>query len=134
MIMDLAWMNIILNQTGNETGSIHNESGTAPWLLNKLPLVTASQIKELVEKGLILQTKKPLEELLLGVIGLLGSNADVYQILDYQVFQNAALYGTDSNPGKIASLSLKGMKRLQDKGKKTTTHFQVQSGHLFRQA
>lgn len=27
MIMDLAWMNIILNQTGKETGLIHNESG-----------------------------------------------------------------------------------------------------------
>ena len=47
--------------------------------------MTASQIKELVEKGLILQTKKPLAELLLAVIGLLGSNADVYQILDYQL-------------------------------------------------
>ena len=83
MIMDLAWMSIILNQTDNDTGSIHNEPGTSPWLLNKLPLVNTSQIKEHVKKGLILQTKKPLEELLLAVIWLLGSNADVYQILDY---------------------------------------------------
>lgn len=132
--MDLAWMSIILNQTDNETGLIHNKSAASPWLLSKLPLVNVSQIKELVEKGLILQTKEPLEELLLAVIGLLGSNAGVYQILDYQFSQNAALYGTDSNPGKITSLSLKGMKRLQDKGKKRTTHFQVQSGHLSRQA
>lgn len=76
--MDLAWMSIILNQTDNKTGLIHNESAASPWLLSKLPLVNASQIKEVVENGLILQTKKPLEELLLAVIGLLGSNADVY--------------------------------------------------------
>ena len=70
-------INEYLNSTHEECASAQEELATSPCLLDKLPVLNPSQVKELVNKGLTLLNELSLQEVLLTVIGQLENNADV---------------------------------------------------------